>query len=75
MTNNEQQAGAQEFEYDYRDLSKSPFFADFDPNIPVNPIALSIPRPHRPIPRPEFTRDMIDYLKKLTEVSEPEQPI
>ena len=74
MTDNEQLSNNPEIEYDYRDLSKSPFFADFDPNIPVNTIALSIPRPHRPPIRPEFTRDMIEYLKKLTVISEPERP-
>lgn len=75
MTNNERLSSNLETDYDYSNLSESPFFADFDPNIQVNSIGLSIPRPRRPITRPEFTREMIEYLKKLTVPSEPAQSI
>lgn len=75
MTHNEQSLNDTENGDESWDIHNSPFFTDFDPDVPTNPIGFSIPRPHRPITRTEFTRDMTDYLKKLTEISEPAQTV
>lgn len=75
MTNNGQQSIDREVEGDLWDLSNSPFFTDFDPSIPVNPIGFSIPRPHRPPMDPAYTRELIAHLKKLMVLNEPVQAI
>ena len=61
-----------EIDFNDCDLNDSPFFKDFDPNDPVNPIGFNISRPHRPPRSPEATRELLEYLKqsidKLTSI-------
>mgnify|MGYP003289541737 CR=1 FL=1 len=71
MSINEEPLIDTEIEDDFWDIHDSPFFADFDSNIPGNPIGFSIPRPHGPIIDPIYTREIIAHLKKLIELSEP----
>lgn len=62
-------------EDDHWDLSSSPFLTDIDTSIPANPIGLSIPRPHRPMMDPAYTREIIAYLKEHASLNEPIQVI
>ena len=75
MTHNEQPLSDTEIEDDYWDIYNSPFFTDFDPSIPGNPIGFSIPRPHRPPMDPKYTRELIAYLKENIALNEPVQAI
>lgn len=71
MANNEQPS----IDLKIEDASNSPFFTDIGSSTPVNAVGFSIPRPRSPIMDPEYAREMIAYLKKLTTLSEPVEAI